>query len=290
MAATAENIIGLIRKLLREDSSSDLPVISDSFLLEAVSDGNLKWAEAFQTSGAGPIVFQREKGFDLAAETAVNDSGDVAITDTTITVDSTTGFDSSGAAVIWDDNMPDIFFYDSVTSTTFETVTGLSFAHEDDDAIQPLYKLPTNFGDFRPATGYGDGVRLSGVGLYFTSGPPPPGYFSMYDDGTSKYLWLPRQSTGSASVWYEKTSTTIDSVDDTVDVPDVSKFFLVWHAISYCYIGLEGDFNRQQAAENKANAILQRALQNRNRNHNRIKPRSFNRPVIDSIRGIPITR
>ena len=286
---TAETIIGNIRTLLKEDSGSDLPVLSDSFLLTAISDGNLKWAEAFQTSGTAPIVFQRETGFDLKAETAINDAAGTTTASTSITVDAQTFPDSAGVAVVWDDDIPDLFSYTSQTSTLFSGVSGLAFAHEDNDPIAALYKLPTNFGDFRQAVGYGDGVRVEGVGLNFKSGPPSPGYFSMYDDGTSKYLWLPRQLTGSASVWYDKNSTTIDSIDDTVDVPETSAFFLVFHAMALCYLGRENNYNLMIAAQNESNKILQRALQNRNRN-SKIRPRSFSRPIVDSINGFPIYR
>lgn len=290
MSVTAETIIGHIRTLVREDSGSDLPVLQDAFLLAAISDGNLKWASHFQTDGAAPIVFQRETGFDLVAETAINDSNGTTTASTSITVDAQVFPDSAGVAVVWDDSIPDVFSYTSQSSTLFSGVTGLSFAHEDDDAIAPLYKLPSNFGDFREAQGYGDGVRVNGVPLYYKEGAPLPGYFSMYDDGTSKYLWLPRQMTGTASVWYDKASTTIDSTDDTVDVPETYMFFLVWHAIAFCYTGREQDLNKMAFAQAQSEKILQKALQNRNRNHNKIRARSFNRPIIDHIKGYPIYR
>lgn len=287
---TAETIIGHIRTLIREDSGSDLPVVSDSFLLTAISDGNLKWAEAFQTDGAAPIVFQRETGFDLVSETAINDAAGTTTASTSITVDAQTFPDSAGVAVAWDDSIPDLFSYTSQTSTLFSGVSGLAFAHEDDDPIAALYKLPTNFGDFREAPGYGDGVKVEGTPLYYREGAPTSGFFSMYDDGTSKYLWLPRQLTGSASVWYDKNSTTIDSTDDTVDVPETSIFFLVWHAMAYCYTGREQDLNKMSVAQAQSERILQRALQNRNKNHNKIITRSFKRPIIDRVNGFPIYR
>lgn len=286
---TAETIIGHIRTLLREESGSDLPVMSESFLLTAISDGNLRYAEAFQTNGAAPIVFQRETGFDLVPETAINDAAGTTTASTSIAVDAQTFPDSAGVAVVWDDNIPDLFSYTSQSSTLFSGVSGLAFAHEDNDPIAALYKLPTNFGDFREAQGYGDGVKVGITPLYYREGAPTAGYFSMYDDGTSKYLWLPRQLTGSASVWYDKNSTTIDSTDDTVDVPEKYMFFLVWHAIAYCYTGREQDLNKMAFAQAQSEKILQRALQNRNRNK-KIPTRSFNRPIIDYVNGFPIYR
>lgn len=272
---TAETIIGLARNLIREDAGSDVPVISDAFMLTSLSEANQKWADAFNTSGNEPQVFQRETGFDLVPETAIDDTNGTTTASVAITVDSNSFPDSAGIAVVWDDNIPDVFSYTAKTATTFTGVDGLAFAHEDNDAIQALYKLPSTFGSFRQSPQYGDGVYLNGP-LSYIGGPPPPGFFSMYDDGTSKYLWLPRQASGSASVWFDKASATIDSTDDTVDVPEKYQYFLVWHLVAMAYVGREDDFNKMIIAQRQSDAVLQRALQNRNVNK-KIRPRSFGR-------------
>lgn len=275
----ASSIITLVRSLIRAESGSDVPVVQDSFLLTAISDGNMRWARAFRRDGSQPIVFQRETGFDLVSDTAINDAAGTTTASTSITVDAQTFPDSAGMAVIWDDDLPDQFSYTSQSSTLFSGVSGLAFAHEDNDEIQALYKLPTNFGSFRKAPGYGDGVNLGG-GLRFTGGPPSSGFFSMVDDGTSKYLWLPKGSTGSASVWYDKISTTIDSTDDTVDVPEEAQMFLVWHALAYMYVGRDDDLNKMLFAQNESNKILQEFLEDRNVNK-KIRARSFGRIARD---------
>ena len=279
---TAETFIGLARNLLKEDSGSDVPVVQDSFMLTALSDGNMKWARAFRGNGSAPIVFSRETGFDLVSETAINDSAGTTTATTTITVDSTTGYDSAGIAIIWDDDMPDIFAYTGKTATTFTGVTGLAFAHEDNDPIQPAYGLPSNFGYFRKSVEYGDGVQLEGVPLSYMGGFPNPGFFSLHDDGTTKYLILSRQATGSASVLYDKISTTIDSLDDTVDVPTEYQFFLAWHLVAFAYIGRENDYGRMIAAQNESNKILQEDLRDRNVGK-KIRPRTFGRVARDYV-------
>lgn len=277
----ASSVIGLARNLLRTESTSEAPVMSDSFMLSALSDANMEWARAFRRDGAEPIVFQRETGFDLKTETAINDAAGTTTATTTITVDAQTFPDSAGVAVVWDDNIPDLFSYTSQTSTTFAGVTGLAFAHEDNDPIAALYKLPTNFGSFRAAPDYGDGVNAGGP-LRFMGGAPVSGYFSMYDDGTSKYLWLPRQMTGSASVWYDKVSTTIDELSDTVDVPTEAQFFLVWRLVAFGLMGREQSIGAMQVANAQADKILQEHLEDRNINK-KIRTRSFGRLSRDSF-------
>lgn len=257
---TAESIIGLARDILREESGSDVPVVGDSFMLTALSDGNLKWARAHNKGN--PIVFQRETGFDLVADTALAENITTSTTD--FDVDSGANLYDAASIIVWDDNMPDFVSYTGKSSNNLMGVTGIGFAHEDGDIVQKIYVLPSNFASFRESPTYGDGVLLNGIPLKYMNGVPVPGYFSLYDDGTNKYLVLPRGSTGSASVLYNKNSTTIDSTDDTVDVPDEYKFFLVWHLVSYAYIGREGDAGKMLFAQNESNKLLQEALRNRN--------------------------
>lgn len=280
---TAETIIGLARNILRQDADSDTPTVQDSFMLPALSDGNMKWARAFYGSGAPPILFQRDTGFDLADDTHLN--GAITTASTSVIVDSSDDFDTTdGAFVVWDDAMADVIFYttNTVASETFSGVTNIGFAHEDDDAVQKLYKLPTNFGTFRMSPDHGDGVQLNGIPLFYRGGPPDPGFFSTVTDGTNTFLWLPRNSTGSASVWYNKTSATIDSVDDTVDVPDEFKFFLVWHLVAYAYIGRADEVNLMLYAQNESNKILQEALRVRNTGR-KIRTRPLGRPYRDFL-------
>ena len=62
--------------------------------------------------------------------------GAVATTDTTITVDSTTGFSSSGYIYIYTSGQKmDRVAYTGTTSTTFTGCTGITVAHSDGDVV-----------------------------------------------------------------------------------------------------------------------------------------------------------
>lgn len=284
MASTA-NIIENVRRLVRAESGTDVPVIQDDFLFEAIMDGQNKWSDAFQQGGEDQVSSQRETGFDLVDDTTLDEASDISSSDTEFTVDDANDYDAStGALIIWDDNMPDFVNYTTWTSgtKTFSGVTGIAFDHEDEDAVQKLYKLPTNFGSFREAANWGDGVLVNGVPYEFINGIPPPGFFSLYDDATNKFLVLPRGLTGSASVLFNASYNTIDDTGDTVGVPDRWKFFLIWHCVAYCFAGREEDFNKMQAAQVKSEEVLGRALRNRNTGK-KIRPRSFGRPSRDGV-------
>lgn len=278
MPSTAGTILDHVWKILRTNgSSTDVPALQESFMLTLLSQANMEWLRAHRRGGgSGPLTFLRETGIDLVGDTAINDSDGVETSDTTLTVDSNSFPDSSGVAAIWDDNMPDLFSYTARTSTTFTGVTGLAFAHEDDDVVQALYKLPTNFKTFRPSDSYQSGVQVNGITYNYREGPPESGYFSLYDDGTSKYLWLPRGTTGSASVFYEKTSTTIDDTDDTVDVPQEHEFFLVWRIVETVTIPKNsGEVTQLHlTAKSEAAKRLKEALTDRNINQH-VRVRQF---------------
>lgn len=269
MASTAETLLGHAWNFLRTDgNSTDIPALQEAFMLTLLSQANMEWARAHRRGGgAEPLVFLRETGFDLIADTAIADTT-TTVGDTEFVVDKSDDFDASdGALVVWDANMPDICQYttNTVATETFSGVTGLAFVHEDGDTVQSLYKLPTTFNKFRPSDGYGDGVLLNGNPLRFMQGPPEAGYFSMYDDGTSKWLWLQRAATGSASVLFEKKSATINSTDDIVDVPEESEFFLVWRVVQMASIPKEGQPTQLYlTAKSEANKILQESLTDRN--------------------------
>lgn len=261
---SVETIIGISRNLLRAEAGSDLPVIADAFMIQAVAEADREARRAFRKGGGNaPVEAALEFGPTLVADTAVNDATDVQTSDVTVTVDSTTGFDAAGAAAFWTDNMPDVFFYTSLSATVFSGVTGIGSPHNDDDAVQALYALPSNFGTFRRAEGYGDGVQLNGSGLTYTSGIPTSGQFSMRDDGTTKYLWLPRGSTGNVSVLFDRDSNTIDSTDDLISLPEDWQFFYAWRAVELALFG-RGDYPIIPQAKANADRIKLDLLKDRN--------------------------
>lgn len=272
---SAEAIIGLSRDLMREEAGSDLPVVSDEFLFQALTDIDFEVRRAFRKNGNGPVDRALEDGFTLTSETAVNNAAGVLVADATVTVDSTTGFDSSGAAVIWTNEIPDVFFYTDVTATTFTGVTGLAFTHNDGDAIQPLYALASNFGNFRRSEDYGDGAQLNGDPLTYMEGPPRSGHFSRRSDGTTSYLWLPRGATGAAGVLFDRNSDEIDSSDDLISFGPEWKFFYAWRCIELGVFG-SGIYPIMALAKAKGDALKLDLLKDRNVGRRlRIRPHSM---------------
>lgn len=261
---SAGTIIDLARSLIRAEAGSDVPAVGDIVMLQAITDADKELYRAHRRGGGNtPQDRALETGFTLISETAIDDSSGITSASTSITADSNSFIDSAGASVVWDADMPDIFYYTSKTSTVFSGVTGIAFDHEDNDAIQPLYKLPSNFRSFRRSEEYGDGVQLNGVPLRHTDGPPNQNQFSLVDDGTSKYLWLPRQVTGDASVLFDKTSNTIDSTDDLVSFGQDWLFFYAWRAIELSLFG-RGDYEIIAFAKQKGDAAKLDNLKDRN--------------------------
>ncbi len=269
--ASTQNIIDNIRRLLREDSSTDVPAIQNDFLFEAIMDGQSKWEDSFQIGGEDNES-QVETAFNLVADTKLDEDITTATTD--FDVVSGANLDDSGVLLLWDDSIPDFVSYTGKTVNNLTGVTGIGSSHDSGDIAQKVYKLPSNFGSFRESATFGDGVLFNGIPLKYMAGFPVPGFFSKYNDGTFDYLVLSRGATGKAGVLYNKNFTNINSLDDVVSVPDKYKFFLVWHSIAMCYVGREDNWNKLLAAESAAEKILRRALQNRNTGK-RIRTRHF---------------
>jgi hypothetical protein len=267
MASTASDIISHARSLLRADDGSDVPAIGDEFMLKALSDANMEWARAFRRGGGTqPIVFMREGGFSIASDTQVNEASGILTTDTEFTVDSSTSFDSSGVVAVWTDGMADLIPYTGNSSNTFTGVTQIGFAHDDNDTVQKLYKLTglTSFGRLRASEEYGDGVQVDGTPYYFREATPDRQYFTIYDDGTDKWLWLPKGLTGTIAVLYEKASATINDLADTVDVPTEFDFFLIWRLVQFGTFGRQDSLENHALAKAEANKVLNEALSDRN--------------------------
>ncbi len=260
---TAQSIIDLARSLVREDSGSDVPAVSDTFLLAVLSEANRKYYDTFNTSGEEPIVFKREFGIDLVPETTV--LMDATSIDTVLYCTTTANFPQVGSVITWTQAMPDVIAYTSNDNyQQLQNVTGISFNHYAGDEVQMIYPLPSDFGGFRESPGYGDGVMLNGIGLSYMGGFPTPGFFGLYDDGTTKYIIFARQSTGQASILYDRNTTAITAVGQTVDVPLDYQFFLIWHLVAYMYMGREDDAQKMQIAQKQSEMVLMRAVQNRN--------------------------
>jgi len=275
-------IITRARGLIRAEQGSDVPAVSDDFMISAISDADKELLRAFRGGGGNtPSSIARETGFNLASETAINDVNGVTTASTSITVDSTTGYDSAGAAMFWDKEMFDIFYYTGITATTFTGVTGIQFSHTDNTAIQPLQALPANFKNFRHTEQYGDGVSLNGFPLTYMEGPPLQGKFSMVNDGTTTYLWLFRGSTGTAGVYYDKSGSSITTTGDSVSFYDDSLYFYVWRCIEMCLFG-RGEYQTIQIAKQKGDYVKLDVLKDRN-NGRRVRVRQF-QPVGSNYR------
>jgi hypothetical protein len=262
---SCSTIIEKARGLIRAEQGTDVPALSDDFLLSCIQDAESELLAAFSFGGGNvPSSLQRETGNTIASETAINDPNGVTSASGSITVDSTAGYDAAGAAVLWDKDTFDLFFYTSITATQFLGVTGIAFSHADNTAIQALYALPSEFGDFRRSELYGDGVSLNGDPLTYMEGPPLPQHFSQVDDGTTTYLWLERGANGVASVLYDKDSPVLDSIDDTVSFGLNAFYYYVWRCIEFGLFG-RGDYQILAVAKQKGDTQKLQLLKARNK-------------------------
>ena len=258
----ASQIIGYAEKITKIDKDSvPVPGLQPTMLYNVCNKAVLEYYNAhIKGGGEPPANFKQEFGGTITSGTALD--GAVSSGATTITVDdATNAVDAGGAAVVWDNETPDIFEYTDGSTTTFTGVTGISFDHEDDDAVEYLYKLPANFDSFRSTHDSPDGVEVEGVPYIYQSGEPVGNRFEIYDNGTNKFLFFPRGVTGDFFVYYNALPTTVDEASDNVDIPVSDEDFAVYRIAEHIARVLQVDTREYRALGDK---IIADALKRRN--------------------------
>lgn len=269
--ATASTLITRATNITKIDKDTiGIPGLEDTQLLSIVDMANRQYVNKFRLGGGEPLPSQAsETGGTLTATTTL--SANVTTATTEVTVASAANAESGGgAAIIWDQDIPDVIEYGSSDqSTTLSTVTGIAFSHESGDEVQFIPALPSNFASFRSTHDSPDGVLVEGSAYTFTSDlDVNDGNFSIYDNGTTKYIVFPRGLTGDYFVRYNRTSTTIDELTDSVDTPLDDEYFIVYRLVEHINRVLGLDTQEPRALADK---ILRDGLKRRNTGK-RIKP------------------
>jgi len=233
-------------------------------LLNVADKANREYYNKFILGGGEPRSDRTaETGGTLAASTTLN--GAITSASTTIILDSVTSYATSGAGAVWDNVSPDFVEYTGVSTLTLTGVTGIGFSHEDEDAFSIGYVLPSNFESFRSASDSPDGVEVEGIPYRFTTGVPTGNQFSIYDNGTSKYLFFQKDASGDFSIRYNKGSTALTATSSVTDTPIADEDFIVFRLVEHISNVIYGAGSAQgQVARQQANKIMLDALKRRN--------------------------
>lgn len=264
MATAASQIITDAEAITKIDSSSiGLAGLEQAMLLRVIDKANREYYNKFTIGGGEPHSSRTaETGGDLAADTTLN--GAVTSASTSIILDSVTGYATSGAGIIWKDSQPDFVEYAGISTLTLTGATGIGYDHDDEEAFSVLYALPSNFESFRSADDSPDGVTVNGVPYTFVSGIPTGNNFSVYDNGTTKYLIFPKGLSGTYSCRYNKGATSISVPASTLDVPVDDEDFVIYRVVEHIYRILNVDPNKVVEARQIANKCVLDALKRRN--------------------------
>lgn len=262
--SAASQIIGYIENITKIDSSSiGIGGLEPTMLLNVIDKANREYYNKFILGGGEPKLDRTaETGGTIYADTTLD--GALTTASTSIILDSVTGYATSGAGVVWDNDSPDFVEYTAISTLTLTGVTGIDYAHEDADAFSVLYALPSNFESFRSSHDSLDGVEVDGVPYRYTSGIPHGAQFSLYDNGTTKYIFFPRGLTGEWFARYNKGATAITTTASVIDVPIADEDFVVYRGVEHVYRVLNVDQNKVIEANQMANKIILDSLKRRN--------------------------
>lgn len=292
---TAQDIYGYAEDILSFDGADiGIPGLEESRTIEWIADLDKQLFEEFYERGIMvPQEMSSHYGVDAVAGTYLdgNASDTVAAAATSMLINDSDALATSGAGVIYDNNQFDIFTHtgNSSGSVTGIPATGsgsLNFAHEDGNAVERLYPLPSDFGRMRPSRRTGvasrdhDGVMIDGYG-YREIPTMPSGYsFSLYKNSSgSWFLWIPQGTSGQIMNFYDLAPNTIDEVSDTISWATPYHWYHVW--------GLVGLFRKVQDEDYDmaAERIEQLKVVNQ-----AISKRSAGKPILGSAKFFNRTR
>lgn len=264
MASTAAQIITDVEGITKIDTTSiGLAGLESTMLLRIIDKANREYYNKFQIGGGEPRSDRTaETGGTIYADTTLN--GAVTSASTSVILDSVTGYASSGAGIIWEGAIPDFIEYTAISTLTLTGVTGIGYNHADESAFGVLYALPSNFESFRSTEDSPDGVFVNEIPYTFVSGIPEDEHFSIYDNGTTKYLVFPKGLTGTYSVRYNKGATSISATGTTLDVPIEDEDFVIYRLVEHVYRVLNVDPNKVVEARQIANKSILDTLKRRN--------------------------
>lgn len=272
--STANTIMGLAYGLAKVDSTTiSTPALQTTQMLQWLNDANAEYRELFRISGEPSEAMKREESFTLSSSTTlVDDTGEG---DVSITLTSSTILENSGAFVIWDNEQIDIAeFTDNDSGSGILTgVSGLDWNHSADDVVEKIYALPSDFDDFRATEESPHGVLVGSVPYMQTSAVPTGTEFNVYDNGTTKYLVFPKNSSGKVYVAYNRASTTIDETGDVVDVPVKHQSFLVYRLVAHIK-RVQREYDSAQLYDKMANDAVYLAQRTKN-THKIIRTRTI---------------
>jgi hypothetical protein len=259
-------LIGRAIQKAKTASVTGIPGVDTPALIQIADMANRDFVRApFEAHQPGWDFMVDECGWDMSSPDTLAvgcASGATSLTLTSGVTFSTT----NGAAVIFEDNIPDQIFYTALTAHNMTGVTGVSFAHTALSAIYRLYPLPSTFARPRPEKFKGDGFTINNIAYYYGgSGMPNGATFNVVTDANdNSFVWLPRDITGKALMRYEKNAATLDDVNDLVDIPIHHEEYIVQRLIAHIFRLLGKDAGKIQDADNAATTYLRGAFNERN--------------------------
>ncbi len=250
---TVNDIYGMADDLLRQDgASTGIPGLEESRTIEWINDLHKQFFEEFTDAGRNlPDYMKQETGFTGVVSTAL--AADIASGASSLTIDSSSYLDSSGAAVLYKNGQYDVFTFSGNTGGNVTGVSGVNFAHDEDEKVQKLYALPSTFGRMRIERDRGEGVRLNGRGFVRVPDTPFSSQYALWQNPTSSawYLWMPQDATGDILVTFDKKPTeltTATGTTGTIDIPSQysDHWYLVWGLVAIFRQVLDEDYVPQK--------------------------------------------
>lgn len=265
-SSTATNIISYVRSRCRLGTNPPNAAFQETQMLLALNDVNeWFWFWPTENSLSPWKIARKRKLFTTIASTTLN--GAVSANATSLILTSATDFDSPGGTDVGAGYVKNnqgiyiLFNYETKSSNTLSSVSGIDVALTSGWTVFKHYPLPIDFD--RPRQLKVDGQTYKFTDSEFDDIPPPGCYMTRYEKSTNGYdkffLILPdnMQSDRTLQFNYVRKPTTISAGTHKVDAPDgVARWALIEKFKAYVW-GERGETELAAIADQKAEKFIQ---------------------------------
>lgn len=268
--STADVVLTQVRAETGIGSNPHSTALQNTAMLRQLEDVNSEFVNYPYSVGVlGWPFLWAEQIVSTIASTTLN--GAISSGATSLILTSGTGWDSpssdlgAGYIEIGAQKAFDIFTFESRSSATLSTVSGIQYAHTNASAVHKMYKLNSDFGKprnlFRESNNYefffdDGGKRQIPVGRGYTirnlvSTNGYTGNFLIFRDDIGAYVF---------KLYYVKGPSTISATTDSVQAPNgVCRRYIIEKMNEYVW-HVKGEENDAIIAGQRAERAMQKAL------------------------------
>lgn len=266
--STADTIFNQVRAETKVGSNPVATALQNTAMLRKLHDLNEQFVNyPYSVGMLGFKFLNRETTIQTKNHTTLN--GAISSGASSFIVTDGTDFDSPSSDVAGfyiknSNNIYDFGTYESKSTHTLSTVSGIQIAHSASEEVHKIYRLPSDYGKPRALYRESNVIEYEYLDADFRQ-VPPYGYYmvkTLYGTNhTGDFMVFP-EDVGEIDwkFYYIKRPNTIDGTDDQIDAPNGNgRQWIIEKMNAYVYSVL-GETDLANRAEQQAAYCMDRCL------------------------------